>query len=131
MHLALPAGIIHAALPQALAKLEATFVTARGELTEKVFQHLLEGAKAHDSSIESKTDQIEKMREMAARDVEHHLENHPAQADVTSIKQMIKMVEFVKNNGDADDMLLLDETEFEVISEFLPQTGEQTKPAAA
>ncbi len=104
----------------ALEAAEKYVVTKRDEdkatAEQQCYERLYNGAR-HNGMTPS-LDHMQQMREMAARDIEHMMTQHPSAELLGQIAIYKRMLELHERTG--DDEIILDAVSFELLGGYLP-----------
>ena len=98
----------------ALKDIEDKITSDRKEIGDKAYQSLHDGA-VHNGLVPT-LENLQTMRDMAARDVEHMMEDHPLLPVLERVRVYIKMLDWT-----TDPDIALDASSFALLGEHLPQ----------
>lgn len=117
MFIPLPAGSFGAAAPLALAHHKQQIEDRKQALADDCYNRLYEGA-VHNG-LKPSTEQLTMMREMAGRDAEECMADHPSRHAVEHLTLMIEAVPFLSEL--MDDVVIVEVFEFKILKDFLPK----------
>lgn len=90
----------------------------REKLGNQAYQSIYDGA-VHNG-LKPTIDDLQKMRDMASRDVEHMMENHATVELIECINVYIRMLDYSQ-----DTEVVLDAGSFSIIGQHLPEQAER------
>lgn len=111
MFFKMSSGVVAVAVNQTAEDLAKQLGELKDKYVEQVVSQLIDGAKQHNSVIESDIAALAKMREAAERDVEHHLQNHPLKERVSYLENLKAVTDALPEGTD----VYLDEMDFSVL----------------
>jgi hypothetical protein len=113
----IPIGSFKTACAAARAAHEAEIASDKAKLAERSFVQLRDGA-IHNGLLPTDK-QLQEMREMSARDVDHIAEDHPSIHYIKHIGVMLAMADY----ADEEVEVIIDHLEFQLLKDFLPNKG--------
>jgi hypothetical protein len=111
----LPIGSLRVATLACIAHHVQILADDKVKLSDKVFGQLRDGA-VHNGMNPSAT-QLQEMREMANRDVEHAMGGHPSADFVEHCKVMLAASAYTEPT---EEVVVVDMQEFKLLQDFLP-----------
>ena len=115
MFIPVPGRDCRSALYAAAKEAQDRFDSDKARLAEASFNQLRDGA-VHNGLKPTQKD-IEEMRSMTERDVEHMMSEHPAVEVREYIDVMLKMLDY----NDPDEEVVLDTEDFKLLGKHLPK----------
>lgn len=114
MYISIPARDCRIAIGKALEEVNAGLDKVKDEVREASFKALYEGA-VHNGMRPTPT-QIEEMRAMVERDLEHMMPNHPSVQTMEVLQNMDEMLDF-----NSDPFITIDDQDFHLLKGHLPK----------
>ena len=111
------------AIGAAIAAEEAKIAKDTEDFKANSYQRLHDGA-VHNGLTPSATE-LENMRAMVARDVDHAMEGHPGHVVLKVLKNYEAMLAYAAGVDDGNDETVISDEDFSLLGEYLPKNDEE------
>ncbi len=126
MFVPVPVGSCRAAVNAQIAELEEILKRDRDTIARQSYDQLYAGA-VHNGLKPTQSD-LDQMREMSNRDVDHMMEDHPAAGVVKRLNNMSAMLDYLDSAD--QDTAVIDHDEFSLLAKHLVKAVEGDEQAA-
>lgn len=117
MFIPLSLGNLRIAICGARKAAEQKFEEDKVKFSEVAFQQLHDGA-VHNGLKPSESD-LQNMRDMVARDVEHGMESHESTGLLEHFASMLEMADYYETHDEDADCVMISSDEFRVLKDHL------------